>query len=114
MIIPPFSLTDEEQRLQSSVDEVHNVPAIRSAIQEFNIKRKIIMPLGESAIRLVGKSLGVEVLSSSDYPKSMYNKKLNILSLSYKQDESMDTQLGRFDDALRSAVVSLKYRVLTK
>jgi len=44
----------------------------------------------------------------------MYNKKLGILSLSYRQDERMDSELGKFDDALRSAVVSLKYRVLKK
>jgi len=66
LIIPPFSLTEEEQHIQSAVDDVHSVPAIRSAIQEFHIKRKILMPLGESAIRLVGKSLGITVLSKSD------------------------------------------------
>jgi len=68
------------------------------------------MPIGQSAIKLVARSLDApQVEASSDKPKLMYNRKLNLLSLCYRQDPF---DYGVFDDALRSAVVSLKYRVL--
>ena len=108
LIVPPFALKDDAD--DAAVEEVHNVPAVRSVIQEFNIKGKIIMPVGQSAIKLVARSLDApHVIATSDKPKLMYNRKLNLLSLSYKQDPF---DLGVFDDTLRSAVVSLKYRVL--
>lgn len=107
--------------MKSLVESVRNVPIVRSVIQEFNIKGKLIVPIGESAITLVGQSLGLDLVSNHPQTKEnqykfLYNKKLNILSLPYSQSllESDPQQLGKLYDGIGSAVVSIKYRVLGK
>ena len=60
LIIPSF-LHQYDKRF---VEEVYNLAVIRSIIKEFNIQKKIIVPIGPSAINLVGKSLGLQLRTS--------------------------------------------------
>jgi len=55
LIIPSFVQNYDEQLVQA----IANVPEIRDCIKECNMKKKFIMPIGASAISLVGKSLNL-------------------------------------------------------
>jgi enhancing lycopene biosynthesis protein 2 len=53
LIIPPFS----HLYSKSLVEDLHNIAVVRSIIKEFHLRKKYIVPIGPTAINLVGKSL---------------------------------------------------------
>jgi hypothetical protein len=53
LIIPSFS----DDYNKALVQDVQNVPEIRSVIKDFNIRGKYIFAVGPSAINLVGRVL---------------------------------------------------------
>ncbi len=85
LIIPSFISPYNNQALK----DVHNIAAVRSAISEFNIKKKLLVPIGPSAINLVGKSLGVNLRSNPSNPNKLESYQMQymdthkILSLPY-------------------------------
>jgi enhancing lycopene biosynthesis protein 2 len=61
LIIPSFIQGGYDKRV---VEDLYNIPALRSAIKEFNVQQKYIVPIGPSAINLVAKCLGVPLRAS--------------------------------------------------
>ena len=57
LIIPSFS----DHYDKKIVDLIYNMPVVRSAIKEFNVKNKYIVPIGPTAINLVAKCLGSQL-----------------------------------------------------
>ena len=71
LIIPSFS----EQYDEQLIDAVANVPEIRDSIKEINMKKKLLVPIGPSAISLVSKSLNLKLkpfMESKDPFKHFY------------------------------------------
>jgi hypothetical protein len=65
-----------------------NIPEIRDCIKECNIKQKFLLPVGASAISLVGKSLNLPLNpfkdpKSKDHFKHFYLNESRILGLPY-------------------------------
>jgi hypothetical protein len=66
------------------IDAVANVAEIRDSIKECNMKKKLIMPIGPSAISLVSKSLNLKLkpFKESKEPfKHFYLSENSILGL---------------------------------
>lgn len=84
LIIPSFLDKFDEEL----VEAVANVPEIRDCIKECNVKKKIILPIGSSAISLVGKSLTLPLNPFKDPKvkenfKFFYQHENRILGLPY-------------------------------
>ena len=89
LIIPSFT----EQYDESLIDAMANVPEIRDAIKECNMKKKFLMPIGPSAISLVGKSLSLKLQpfkESKDAFKHFYMNENLILGLQYNPQSLFD------------------------
>ena len=93
---------------------------MRSAIKEFYLKKKIIVPIGISAINLVSKSIDVELRSSPPKQnltklKHRFSEEHHILNLPYLFTEAPPSpqDLEKLHQAILSTVISLKYRVLS-
>ena len=82
LIIPSFVQNYDEQLVKA----IANVPEIRDCIKECNMKKKFIMPIGASAISLVGKSLNLTLNhdpQGKDPLKYFYRSDNMILGLPY-------------------------------
>ena len=64
LIIPSFS----EDYDKALVQDVQNVPELRSVIKEFHISKKYILAVGPTAINLVGRVLELKTLRPLPFP----------------------------------------------
>ncbi|TNV87215.1 hypothetical protein FGO68_gene13435 [Halteria grandinella] len=115
LIIPSFV----DPYSKHVVADLYNIPLLRSLIKEFNLTSRYLVPVGASAINLVGKCLELQLRTShpphSTYKfKQQFNDERKILSLPYdsKLLNTNHQALGQLNDSIDNLVVSLKSRVL--
>ncbi|CDW83217.1 UNKNOWN [Stylonychia lemnae] len=118
LIIPSFTHEYNKYLLE----QVYNVPLIRSIIKEFHMQQRYILAVGPTSIQLINKTLDLSQNKLKIHPDIKqknpfdlkYNEENKIIYLPYYPQSVDDHVDGAYKlyEGIFSSVTSLKYRVL--